>query len=444
MALRDILQSHRDRRALIEPDGTTTSYDLLLDQVTALAARFQRAGIGPGIVVALHANHGRTGLGALLALRELGAIAVPLTTRFGPDRTRLQALAAAAFVFDAIADDLTALPPGGARPALYDQLTGAGLVLFTGGTTGTPRATLHDFTALADSYPASPEPSDHVILLMLLFDHIGGIDTLLRGLVRGATLVVPPDRQPARVAAAIAKHQVTVLPTSPSFLGLLLASGVIEEHDLSSLHLVGYGAEPMPAATLARLHAALPQTRLQQKFGTSETCAVRIRSQGDDSLFFTFDDPAVEHRIVDDELWLRTPRQMLGYLHQPPSITTEGWYRTGDLVEVAPDGSLRILGRRTDLINVGGEKVSPVEVESVLLELPAITDCVVHGEPNPLTGQIVCARVVPAPEVDPATLRTLVRRHARSRLPAWQVPVKVTPVAATELTPAGKKARRTL
>ena len=146
--------------------------------------------------------------------------------------------------------------------------------------------------------------------------------------------------------------------------------------------------------------------KLIQTFGTSETGITHTTSKSSDSTLLKLDDPEVEHQIVDGELWLRSRTQILGYLnHASTAFTADGWFKTGDLVEPAPDGFLRIAGRRSELINVGGEKVLPGEVEAVLLEMPEIADALVGGEPNAITGQMVVARVVLAPGADPATIR---------------------------------------
>ena len=193
-------------------------------------------------------------------------------------------------------------------------------------------------------------------------------------------------------------HQV--LSTSPSFLRLLWASGAAEGRDLSSLEIVTYGSEPMDAPTLARIHGLLPHARISQKYGTTETGAPRTVSQSSDSLWVKIQDDGVETQIRNGILWLRSESQFLGYLNAPDSFDSEGWYCTGDLVDERGEW-IRIRGRESDLINVGGEKVSPLEVEQVILELDEIVSVAVCGTPNPLLGQVVTALVVLRPGIDP-------------------------------------------
>jgi acyl-coenzyme A synthetase/AMP-(fatty) acid ligase len=239
---------------------------------------------------------------------------------------------------------------------------------------------------------------------------------------------VPPSRSPADVAAAIARHRVAVLPASPTFLNLLLAAGVTA--DLASLRVITYGTEPMPESLLARLKAAFPRVRFIQTFGTSETGITRTESPEAGSTFLRFDDPDLEWKVVDEELWLRSRTQVAGYLNASNErFTADGWFRTGDQVEPGPNGTLRILGRLGEAINVGGEKLMPAEVESVVLAVPGVADCRVRGEPHPLTGQTVAVEVV-SPASDREALRSAIRIACRERLARHKVPTRVTFVSS--------------
>ena len=270
------------------------------------------------------------------------------------------------------------------------------------------------------------------ILVFLMFDHIGGLNTLLGALSTGSQLVVPESRDPEKICALIARHRVNVLPSSPTFLNLMVLGGAPERHDLSSLRMITYGTEPMPEQLLHRLRAGFPRVRFHQTFGTSETGIAQTSSRSSDSNFLKIEDPDLEYRIVEGELWLRSKTQIRGYLNASmEAFTEDGWFRTGDLVETAADGFLRIVGRAKEMINVGGEKVLPAEVEAALMSMPHVTDCIVHGAPNPITGQTVVAEVVLDAPLDPRQLRMAVRQHLKDRLAAYKIPTKVTVVERT-------------
>jgi acyl-coenzyme A synthetase/AMP-(fatty) acid ligase len=325
-----------------------------------------------------------------------------------------------------LVEAIEAPPP---MPPLIQQLHdrgGSALVLFSSGSTGKPKAMAHAADRFLSAYQQR-RARQMTIALFLQFDHIGGLNTLLGSLAAGMSVVPLPRRDPDSVAHTLARHQVRVLPTTPTFLNLLLMAGHDGHGQLSCVRVLTYGAEAMPQALLKRLKERFPKAKLLQTFGTSETGIARTAAASSTNL--RLEDPDQEHKVVDGELWLRSRTQVLGYLGEEGQdrFTEDGWFRTGDLVEAQADGSLRLLARKQQVINVGGEKATPTEIESVLLELPQVAACKVYGVPSPLTGQSVAADIVPAQAeaLSPAALRSMVRRHARQRLQQHKVPTKI-------------------
>ena len=363
----------------------------------------------------------------LLALAEAGHFVAPLSGNVVEHPAKL-ALINAQWIVVAEAKDWRLLPrvdEPSSHP-LFQQLAvhgSPGLILFSSGTSGVPKAMVQDFGKLLASYE-SRRASDLSMLALLGFDHIGGLNTLFNTLAGGALLAVPATRAPADVAATIARHRVAILPASPTFLNLLLAAGHAGE--LASLRVITYGTEPMPESLLARLEAAFPRVRFIQTFGTSETGITRTESPEAGSTFLRFEDPNLEWKVVDDELWLRSRTQIAGYLNASNErFTADGWFRTSDKVEQGPDGTIRILGRMGEMINVGGDKLMPAEVESIVLGVPGVADCRVRGEPHPLTGQTVVVDVVSA-QADQEALRSAIRIACRERLARHKIPTRVT------------------
>jgi long-chain acyl-CoA synthetase len=314
------------------------------------------------------------------------------------------------------------------------------LVLFSSGSTGEPKAVVHDLAALLSRFKA--ERHTQRIISFLLFDHIGGFNTLMYTLSNHGCIVALEARDPETVCCAIARHRVEVLPTSPTFLNLLLMSGALERYDLSGLRLIDYATEVMPQATLDRLSQALPAVAFHQSYGLSEIGIMRTKSRASRSLWLSLDD-ATQTRVVDGMLQVKTPTTMLGYLNAPSPFTDDGWFATQDEVEV--DGRwLRIKGRKTDIINVGGEKVYPAEVESVIMEVDNIADVTVMSEPHPFTGHIVVAEVTVGSDEDLKKVIRRVRAHCFKKLAPFKVPVKVTWADRERITERFKKERRTM
>ena len=421
-------------------------YSWLSERVVAARAMLDAHGIAPGSVVALEGEYSPELCAMLLALVERRAILVPLSSAVEAAKPR--------FLATAEVQVIVRYAPSGEGPAAFERrdvqpanpltrgLAAAGrpgLVLFSSGSTGEPKAALHDLARLLAKF----ETRRHslVTLAFLLLDHIGGINTLFYIFSNAGVVVTPEGRSPDDIGASVERHRVELLPTTPTFLNLLLLSEAWTRHDLSSLKQITYGTEPMPPTTLARVHALFPNVKLLQTYGLSELGILRSQSRSPDSLWVRVGGEGFETKVVDGLLWIRARSAMLGYLNAPSPFDGEGWFNTGDEVEV--DGEyLRILGRRSELVNVGGQKVYPVEVENVLLELPNVLDVTVRGEPNPITGQmIVAAFRLETPE-DLARLRSRVRSFCRDRLAAFQVPTKVEIAAADLYSGRFKKTRR--
>lgn len=314
------------------------------------------------------------------------------------------------------------------------------LVLFSSGSTGKPKAMVHDLDTLISHFEGK-KGKKLTLLLFLMFDHIGGINTLLNILFMGSTMVIPSNRSPHHICELIAKHRIIVLPSSPTFLNLILMSQAHTLYDLASLRMITYGTEAMPSSLLLRLKEAFPKVKFLQTFGTSETGIATTSSKSSDSTFMRIDDPTLAYKIVDGVLWLKSETQILGYLNASMESFHEGWFNTGDLVETTDDGYLKIIGRAKEVINVGGQKVLPVEVESILLLMDEVEDCMVRGEANAITGQTVIADIVLDKNTDPKEIKKRVRLFCKERLEGYKIPTKVNVVEHTNFSERFKKMR---
>src|SRR5262249_15378818 len=135
-----------------------------------------------------------------------------------------------------------------------------------------------------------------------------------------------------------------------------------------------------------------PLVCFKQTYGLSELGILPTQSRDSGSLWLRLGDKGFVHKIVEGVLWIKAESAMLGYLNAPSPFDAEGWFNTQDLVDV--DGEyIRILGRKSELINVGGEKVHPTEVENALLQLDNVKDVTVYGRPNPITGNVVAVKI---------------------------------------------------
>ncbi|MDR1855756.1 MAG: long-chain fatty acid--CoA ligase [Desulfovibrio sp.] len=382
--------------------------------------------VRPGEVTALVGGFDAESVATFLRLLDLGAIVMPLTPDTAPQHEEfLQTGQASAVIADGV---LKRLPgPEQEHPLLASlrERGEGGLVLFTSGTTGRPKAILHGARRFLARYD-TPRPAMRTIAL-LRFDHIGGLNTLLHTLFNGGVSITPSSLAPDAVMRDVVAFSAELLPATPTFLRLLLMGGLLETPP-PSLKLVTYGTERMDAGTLERLCAALPEVDFRQTYGMSELGILRIHSRARDSLWMQVGGEGVETRVVHGMLDIKAENRMIGYLNAPQPFDAEGWLATGDLVET--DGPwVRIVGRQGDVVNVGGLKVMPEEVERAALALDGVLLAKAWGRPNPVTGQhveLVCRMAVePAtPEERKECLRAL-RRALAERLPNHAVPQRI-------------------
>ena len=427
--------------------GVSYSYSDLYKRISYYSNLIEANGIPSGSVIAINSDYSFDAIALFFALAENKNIVVPIiSTALEEIEHRLKS-AQADYIFNFEKDEFVPKPLhwDNEKHTFLKKLIStnkSGLILFSSGSTGEPKAMLHDLDNLMEGYRGKKQKEINT-MIFLTFDHIGGIDTMMRLLSIGGTLTIPASRQAEEVCRLIQTYKVNVLPSSPTFLNLLLLSGLHYKYDLNSLKIIAFGAEPMPESLLRKLKESFPNIDLQQKFGTSETNAIKVTSQSNDSLFFKLDDPNVEYKVVEDELWLKSKTQVLGYLNAPmKSFTDEGWFKTGDLVETAEDGYIKIIGRNKEVINVGGEKVLPAEVESVLLDMEEFSDVMVYGEENQITGQSVTVDVVPKQEMDKREVKKAIRKFCKDKLENYKIPTKINMVDQTNYGERFKKIRR--
>lgn len=293
-----------------------------------------------------------------------------------------------------------------------------GLILFSTGTTGKPKAILHDFSIFLKRF-SLPRPTLRT-LNFLLFDHIGGINTLFHTLFNGGTIIAPASRQVSDILEVCWEYDVELLPATPTFLRMLLLSDLLPAALPPSVKIITYGTERMDQATLDHLCRLLPDVDFRQTYGMSELGILRVKSKARDSLYMSIGGEGVETQIIDGTLRVRAENRMVGYLNAPQPFTEEGWYDTKDVVDVDGD-YLRISGRNSDVINVGGLKFMARDVESVALDFPGVEMVKVEAKDNPITGQHVELSVQCSEHFD----ATGYKQFLSDRLPAHMKPRKV-------------------
>ncbi len=416
--LLEAFERYGERTAIIWNDEHY-SYAWLREQIESYPVPTDR-------IFGLSADYSPKSLAILLALLHHGKIVAPLTAAFERQKEefyRIAEISTEIAIDDSDGVTFNALGHRLAHPLLLElaEKNSGGLILFSSGSTGKAKAVVHDGARLLNKYRTPRRAT--VTIPFMLFDHIGGMNTVLHVLSSGGTAVFAPERTPETICTLVQDHRVEVLPTSPTFVNLLLLSDY-RRFDLSSLKIIAYGAERMPPATLERLAAAFPNVELIQNYGLSEVGIMATKSEANASLWMRLGGDGYQTRVRDGLLEIKAETAMVGYLNEVSPFTEDGWLKTGDQVEQKGD-FIRVLGRSSDLIIIGGEKVYPAEIEDLLAAMPGVLEVVVSAEQNALTGSLVRADVRLCTEETRAEFRARMIEHLTPKLIAYKIPQKV-------------------
>jgi long-chain acyl-CoA synthetase len=373
-----------------------------------------------GDVVVIIGDFNPSSILTFLRLIDIGVIIVPLTVETKHEHEFFYESAFVDVVIDGTSLKRRSHSQKHAFIEMLRELGHAGLVLFSTGTTGRPKAILHDLTLFLKRFE-TPRPALRAISF-LLFDHIGGINTLLHTLFNKGVVVAPESRTVDSILETCWKFNVEVLPTTPTFLRMMLMSGAVPSKVPDCLKVITYGTERMDQPTLYELCKLLPNVDFRQTFGMSELGIVRVKSEARDSLYMKVGGEGVETRVVDGVLQIRSSFRMVGYLNAMSPFDAEGWYDTKDVVDVK-NGYYKVTGRISDVINVGGLKFMASEVERVALQFPNVSFVKAIAKQNPITGQHV--ELIVQPTDDSIINKDNLMGFFKDRLQPHMVPKRI-------------------
>lgn len=433
-----------ERIAFID-EGREVNYGNVVETIDKFHLRLEAAGIKPGDAVVVMGDYSPEVFCLIMALCRVGGIVIPLTRHSVVEESVMLGVSGCDWYmeFDDTRRDVTIAHRGlKVENALMNEFRRRGtpgIVLFSSGSTGKPKGILHDFNQVVEKFRKQRAPV--VAIPFLMIDHFGGINTILAITSSLGTVVTVADRAVANICAAIEEYKVELLPATPSFLTLMMASNLQNKFNLSSLKRITYGTEVMPQSTLDRVRKQFPAVDLLQTYGLSEVGVLRSQSREDGSLWVRVGGEGFQTKVVEGVLWIKSQYAMIGYLNAPSEFDADGWFNTQDRVEVDEE-YFRFLGRVTDIINVGGQKVYPVDVESIILDISNIEDVAVFGEKHSMLGQIVVAKVVLLEDEPLETVKKRIRQHCQKYLAAFKVPTKVIVVEGPLHSARQKKMRK--
>ena len=466
-------QTYGSRTALIDPDGTSVTWGQLEQRVQAIAGGVRAVGVEPGSPVGLMLPNSSTFAAVYWGVLRAGGTVVPINPGYTrPEREHIVRDAGVTTVVadgDAPwADDMTVLSPAALNgPPVGRAPTGDGdcaVICYTSGTTGHPKGARLSHTNLLsnlDAFSGLPlltVSADDVLLGLLPFFHVFGLNVVLDAAARHGCAILAVDRfTPRATAAAMIEHGVTVAYGAPPVFAALAAFP--PEVEMPRLRAAVSGADALGVPTWTRFHDRWG-IEILEGYGLTETSPVLASNAAApapragtvgvalEGISIEVRDPTgqpVASGTVG-EIHAAGPNVFAGYHGQPAAtaeVLRDGWFAMGDLGSFEEDGYLTIAGRLKDMIIVSGFNVYPREVEEALLEHPAVTDAAVVDVPDERTGEKVRAVVVVAPDEVEVTPDDLMA-HCRERLARYKLPRELRIVAALPRLSTGKVARRLL
>jgi acyl-CoA synthetase (AMP-forming)/AMP-acid ligase II len=434
----------------------------LADHVRRASGAFASAGIQKGERVAIWAPNSAEWIIAAFGLVTAGAVLVPVNTRFKPNEAAdiIRRSGAKAVLVEKGFLGLDFTVPAGIRAVdlksgfldsgepFERKVSGSDIadIIYTSGTTGRPKGVMMDHAQTLRLYAewcdrADLRQGDRYLIVNPFFHIFGYKAGCIASLIRGATIFPVRVFDIDRVLELIERERITMLPGPPTlYHSLLSAQGT---RDLSSLRAGVTGAADIPVELIRRIHTELPFKTIMTGYGLTEAGTVTLSRPGN-----SFEDIAttaglpcdgIEVRIADDgEVLVRGYSVMKGYLDDPAAtaeaIDDDGWLHTADLGNLDETGRLRIVGRKKDMFIVGGFNAYPAEIESFLLEHPAVAQAAVIGVPDERLGQVGKAFIVPKNAV---TADELIG-WCRERMAGFKVPRSVQFLDVLPLNATGK------
>lgn len=445
--LLDMLAHHVETRpdgeAVVELNKGRLTYRQLWDTAARVAGGLKADGLQPGDRVALRYLAGLNWALAFWGTVMAGGVAVPVNTRSaGPEVEFV--LADAGARVDLAAD--TPLPDGEPFVAQGLDHTDVAALFYTSGTTGRPKGvpTTHEaFLTNAENMVRCVGLERDVgeefrTLISVPLFHVTGCNSqLLAAAYVGGASVIMPTLDLAQLIQTLPAERISSMVTVPAVYALLLRHNDFQDADVSRVRWVGYGGAPIAPSLVIAVKNAFPNAKVFNGYGMTETASLMTTLPDDDAVEHAdsvgYAVPSVDLGIVpygDDpavgELVTRGANVTAGYWNRPEATAAtivDGWLHTGDVVRVDDAGRVHIVDRLKDIINRGGENVSSVEVEAVLLSAPGVADACVLAVPDEVMGEKVGA-VLYGEHVDVET----VLDHCREQLADFKIPQYVTVV----------------
>ena len=302
--------------------------------------------------------------------------------------------------------------------------------LFTSGTTGLPKKVCHSYNTLGRNVRYSERHKDDIWAFAYKMSHMAGIQVLMQALTNNNSLVYVFEDKPQDIVSIVKTEKCTHISATPTFYRNLLP---FLNEDLPHLKHITLGGERFDENLCEKLKYILPEVKIHNIYASTEIGSL-LMSHGN-----TFSIPEKYQDLikVSEEHELCIHKSLAG------DFQCDGdWYNTHDMVEISETGIIKFLSRKSDLINVGGYKVNPLEVEAIIQQIPEIEDCLVKGEKNSVLGTLLVADIVLQDNADKKIAKRAIMGKLKGKVQEFKIPRMYHFVDRIKKTRSGKKIRK--
>lgn len=309
------------------------------------------------------------------------------------------------------------------------------LGLYTSGTTGRPKKIYHSFENLTRNIKTGERFKENVWAFAYNPTHIAGIQVFFQALLNGNPMIYIFDLDRNNIPELMKKYEITNISATPTFYRNVVP---MINTSIESVKRVTFGGEKFDPTLENKLKEIFPNAKIVNIYASTEAGSL-LSSRGE---FFEIPKDKENYFKIAEDGELLIHKSFLG---ESGSINIENnWYHTGDIVEVIGKNKIKIIGRKTEMINVGGYKVNPNEVEEEIKKINGIIDVYVYAKTNRMTGNIIVADVViyNKDDHDLNQLEKLIYEKLKKNLQVWKIPRIINFVDKIQLTRTGKKVRK--
>lgn len=316
---------------------------------------------------------------------------------------------------------------------IYSNKNRFRISIYTSGTTGRPKKVTHTFESITRNVKIDDKFKSNVWGFAYNPTHMAGLQVLFQAFFNRCKIVYLFGDKKEQLIEYLDKYKITNISATATYYRNVLPQ--LYGNKFESVKYITFGGEQCDKKVINKLSEIFPSCKFRNIYASTEAGSL-FNSDGE---VFRIKEELKPYIRINSSNELLINEKLLGISDNLK--LTDGWYNTNDLVEMLNDGSFRFISRKSEIINVGGYKVNPLEVEDVLRELPDIKDAYVYARDNSVTGKLIAVDVIKESDLEEKKLKIKIKEYANLKLQPWKIPRIIKFVDNIEETRTGKRKR---